>query len=353
MLHYEPDTPLAPFTTIGIGGPARLFARVRDLDDLHEALRYAADEELPLLILGGGSNLLIADRGFDGLVIHLDLRGIDVEVEGQHAIVRVAAGEPWDAFVELAASNGWAGVECLAGIPGSTGATPIQNVGAYGQEVSETVTQVEALDRSTGDLRKLSNDECRFGYRSSLFKNIEPQRYIVVAVTFRLTVGGPAAIRYGELSQTLEREAVDLHDLRAVRESVIRIRRKKGMVVDPNDPDSRSDGSFFMNPVLSREEFAAFEGRARGRLGAEASIPAFPDGQVVKLSAAWLIEQAGFRKGMMRGNVGLSSKHTLAVINRGNGTACEIVALVDEIRDGVREAFGVELHPEPNFVGFD
>ena len=353
MLHYEHDTPLAPFTTIGIGGPARLFARVYDLDQLREALQHAAESRLPLLILGGGSNLLIADEGFDGLVVHLDLRGITVNEMPEHVIVRVAAGEPWDAFVALAVEHNWAGIECLSGIPGSTGATPIQNVGAYGQEVSETITHVEVLDRTTGRLLTLTNDQCRFGYRSSLFKNVEPQRYIVLAVTFRLVAGGAATIRYGELAQSLERDGIDLRDLVAVRESVIRIRRKKGMVVDPADPDSRSDGSFFMNPVLSATEFSEFERQARKRVGLDASIPVFPSADVVKLSAAWLIEQAGFRKGMIHGNVGLSSKHTLAVINRGEGTAREVVELVEQIRSGVRDAFGVDLHPEPNFIGFD
>jgi UDP-N-acetylmuramate dehydrogenase len=352
MLHIEHDIPLAPFTTIGIGGPAKLYARVHDLDELREALDYARREHLAIFILGGGSNLLISDAGFDGIVIHLDLRGITVEDVGEFATVRVAAGEPWDSFVAFAVVNGWAGIECLSGIPGSTGATPIQNVGAYGQDVSETVISVEVLDRNTGAIETLTNEQCRFGYRASLFKNLEPGRYVVTAVTYRLRAGGAAAIRYPELAQELERDGVDLHDLVAVREAVIRIRKRKGMVVDPEDPDSRSDGSFFMNPVLSLDEFEAFMRKAREAIGPDAKIPSFPSGDVVKLSAAWLIERAGFHKGLVHGNVGLSSKHTLAVINRGEGTAQEVVELVEKIRSGVREAFGVDLHPEPNFIGF-
>ena len=352
MLQIEKNVPLAQFTTIGIGGPARLYARVSSVDGLREALHHAAREHCAVLLLGGGSNMLIADEGFDGLVIHLDLRGVVVESLDEYATVRVAAGEPWDDFVAMATLEGWAGVECLSGIPGSTGATPVQNVGAYGQEVSDTIVRVEVLDRASGTVATLTNEECGFGYRSSIFKGSALDRYVVTAVTFRLRVGGEADVRYPELRQALEATNTDLADLEAVRRNVIAIRKKKGMVIDPADPDSRSDGSFFMNPVLSQAEFAKFEEKARARVGADARIPSFPSGDAVKLSAAWLIEQSGFHKGLVHGNVGLSSKHTLAVINRGGGTAREVVELVAKIRDGVRAAFGVELHPEPNFIGF-
>jgi UDP-N-acetylmuramate dehydrogenase len=352
-MQIEKDVPLAQFTTLGIGGPARLYTRVRDIDSLREALMYAAAEGCDVLILGGGSNMLISDDGFKGLVVHVDLRGVEVESLDEYAMVRVAAGEPWDEFVAMTTAKGWAGVECLSGIPGSTGATPIQNVGAYGQEVSDTIARVEALDRNSGTVVTLTSEECRFGYRSSIFKTSERERYVVTAVTFRLRVGGEATVRYPELRQALDAAGADLGDLEAVRRTVIAIRKKKGMVVDPADPDSKSDGSFFMNPVLTAAEFAAFEERARARVGAEAKIPSFPAGESVKLSAAWLIEQSGFHKGLTHRNVGLSSKHTLAVINRGGGTAAEVVELVERIREGVREAFAVELHPEPNFIGFD
>jgi UDP-N-acetylmuramate dehydrogenase len=340
-LRIDPDVPLAPLTTLGIGGPARHFVRVAGVDELRQAVRWASDRHEPLLILGGGSNVLIADRGFDGLVVHLDLRGITLRSEDEHATVHVAAGEPWDDFVAMSEEKGWAGVECLSGIPGSTGATPIQNVGAYGQEVSETIATVEALDRTTGLVRTFTNAECRFAYRSSLFKNVERERWIVLGVTFRLKRGGAGSARYPELRQYLEERGQSAENLRDVREAVIAIRRRKGMVLDPADPDTRSDGSFFMNPIVPASDVPPIE------------MPRFPAGDgLVKLSAAWLIEHAGFAKGTVRGNVGLSSKHTLAVINRGGGTAAEVIALVEEIQKGVRDQFGVEIHPEPNFVGF-
>jgi UDP-N-acetylmuramate dehydrogenase len=258
-------------------------------------------------------------------------------------MVNVAAGEPWDDFVAFAVAHRYAGIECLSGIPGSTGATPIQNVGAYGQDVSETIVRVEALDRTRDRVITLTNWDCRFGYRSSLFKNHEVGRYIVVAVTFRLKVGGCATIRYPELQKFVDERGVLVDDLQGVRDAVIAIRKRKGMVLDPNDPDTRSDGSFFMNPVLTLAQYDAF-----ARIAPDA--PHYPSGDEVKLSAAWLIEHAGFAKGFTLGNVGLSSKHTLAVINRGGGTAREVTALVALIRGKVREQFGVELHPEPNFV---
>ena len=344
-MNLQENVSLAPLTTIGIGGPPRFFFRATSVDEVREALAWAGERNLNVFFLGGGSNLLIADAGFDGLVVHLALRGITVESEDRHAMVKVAAGEPWDAFVEHAVMNGWAGIECLSGIPGSTGATPIQNVGAYGQEVAETIARVEALDRTTGTVVWFTNWECRFGYRSSLFKNVDRDRYVVLSVTFRLERGGRATIRYPELHRFVEERCVSVEDLRGVRGAVIAIRKRKGMVLDPDDPDTRSDGSFFMNPILSAGQYAAF-----ARIAPEA--PHFPFGDEVKLSAAWLIEHAGFHKGFVHGNVGLSSKHTLAVVNRGGGTAAEVRELVDRIQSRVRETFGVEMHPEPNFIGF-
>jgi UDP-N-acetylmuramate dehydrogenase len=337
---------LAPFTTIGIGGPARYYLRAQNVDEVLAALAWAREHGQRVFILGGGSNLLISDSGFDGLVLHLDLRGVTVESEDEFAMVKVAASEPWDAFVKTAVEQRWAGIECLSGIPGSTGATPIQNVGAYGQDVSETIVRVEALDRTTGLVTWFTNWDCRFGYRASLFKNYERDRYIVLSVTFRLRIGGAASIRYPELQRHVDEHRIDAHDLSGVREAVIAIRKRKGMVFDPTDPDTRSDGSFFMNPVISPAEYEAFLERAP-------DAPHFPSDGKVKLSAAWLIEHAGFHKGFAHGNVGLSSKHTLAVINRGGGTAREVLELVRMIQDRVRETFGVEIHPEPNFIGFD
>jgi UDP-N-acetylmuramate dehydrogenase len=345
-LELEERIPLAPFTTIGIGGPARYFLRVSDVDELRAAIDWAREHQQRLFLLGGGSNLLIADEGFDGLVVRLELRGVTVESEDAHAMVKVAAGEPWDAFVARAVERGWAGIECLSGIPGSAGATPIQNVGAYGQDVSETIVRVEVLDRTTGLVKWFTNWDCRFGYRSSLFKNYERERYVVLSVTFRLTVNGAAAIRYPELQKYVDEHGIDARDLRGVRAAVIAIRKRKGMVLDPEDVDTRSDGSFFMNPVLTAAQYAELATRAP-------EAPHFPSGDEVKLSAAWLIEHAGFHKGYVHRNVGLSSKHTLAVINRGGGTAREVLELVRMIQEKVRGDFGVEIHPEPNFIGFD
>jgi len=341
------NVPLAPFTTLGIGGPAKLFIRAESVDEIREALSWTAAQNEPLFILGGGSNVLIADEGFDGVVLQIDLRGITVRDEDAEAVnVYVAAGERWDDFVAFAVRRGWAGIECLSGIPGLTGATPIQNVGAYGQDVSETIIRVEVIERDTGRVVTLTNWECGFGYRQSIFKSAAKDRYVVVGVTFRLRPGGAATIRYPELQAYLDERAVDLHDLRAVREAVIAIRKRKGMVLDPNDPDTRSDGSFFMNPVVTPSQFDALLLRAGTK-----NAPHFPSGDQIKLSAAWLIEHSGFHKGFTHGNVGLSSKHTLAVINRGGGSAEEVLELVRMIQEEVREAFGVEIQPEPNFIG--
>jgi len=324
------DVPLAPLTTLGIGGPARFFVEARNASDVVEA----TVQDQPLLILAGGSNVLIADEGFPGLVVHLQLRGVSVEGDG---IIKAAAGEPWDSVVAMAVAKRWAGIECLSGIPGSVGATPIQNVGAYGQDVSETIVSVEVFDRSTRRIATLSNADCEFGYRTSAFKNSAKDRYVVLSVTFQLEPGGAPALRYPELQKV----AGNASNLQQVRDAVIAIRRKKGMVIDPADPDTRSDGSFFMNPIVSKDVAARLP-----------EMPRFPSGGDVKLSAAWLIEHAGFHKGFVHGNVGLSSKHTLAIINRGGGRAREVVELVRMIQAAVREKFGVELHPEPNFIGF-
>ncbi|HYM61578.1 MAG TPA: UDP-N-acetylmuramate dehydrogenase [Thermoanaerobaculia bacterium] len=343
----RPDVPLAPLTTLGIGGRARYFLRAESVDQIIAAISWAEDRALRLVILGGGSNVLIADDGIDGLVVQNDLRGVTVGDAATSVFVKVAAGEPWDAFVERAVLSGWAGIECLSGIPGLIGATPIQNIGAYGQEVSETIVRVEALDRATRRVRWFTNEECGFGYRSSRFKNIDKDRYVILSVTFRLTRDGKAVVRYQELRRYLDESGTSTPSLSEVREAVLAIRRRKGMLLDSNDPDTRSDGSFFMNPVVAASELDGLLARAG------AGLPHFDaaDGSV-KLSAAWLIENAGFPKGYERGNVGISSKHSLAIINRGGGTARDVLALVELIQRTVRDKFGVELHPEPAFIGF-
>ena len=345
-MQIEHNVPLAPFTTLGIGGPAKYFARASNVDQIRDALDWAHGHGQSLFFLAGGSNLLIADRGFDGLVVRIESRGVTLLDEDPGSVqVNVAAGETWDDFVAHATAQGWAGIECLSGIPGTTGATPIQNVGAYGQDVSETIVRVEALDRTTGRVVWLTNWDCRFAYRSSVFKTHERDRYVVLSVTFRLLRGAEASVRYPELRQYIDDHGIGLRDLRAVREAVIAIRKRKGLVLDPGDPDTRSDGSFFMNPVIPLDRIAPLVAR-------DPKMPHYPSGDEVKLSAGWLIEHAGFHKGFVHGNVGLSSKHTLAVINRGGGTAAEVLALVRMIQERVRDAFGVELHPEPNFIGF-
>lgn len=350
-LTIERGVPLAPFTTLGIGGPARFFTSAASVDDVREALEWAQSNGQSLFFLGGGSNVLVADHGFDGLVVRIDLRGTTVIDEDPGTVnVKAAAGEPWDDFVAFVVARGWAGVECLSGIPGTTGATPIQNVGAYGQEVSETIVRVEALDRTTGRVVWLTNWDCRFSYRSSLFKVRERERYVILSVTFHLKVREAASIRYPELHQYAAEHGIDDHDLPGVREAVLAIRRRKGMVLDPADPDTRSDGSFFTNPILPSAQLPAFLARARAEVG-ETAIPHFPSGDEVKLSAAWLIEHAGLHKGFVHGNAGLSSKHTLAVINRGGATAAEVLELVDLVQRRVRDTFGIELQQEPVFVG--
>lgn len=333
--------PLAPLTTLGIGGPARHYTRIGASEQLARALAWARERDLDVLVLGGGSNLLVGDDGFPGLVVHVVIDGVEYAVAGGSTEVTAGAGESWDGLVAAVVGRGLAGVECLSGIPGFVGATPIQNVGAYGQEVAETIVRVEVVDRKTAEVLSIANAECAFGYRDSRFKQADRDRYIVTSVTYRLEKDGAPAIRYPELRRHLEATGVEQPSLGAVREAVLAIRRRKSMVVDTADPDSRSAGSFFTNPVVTSE--------VADRIGIE-GMPRYPAGDHVKLSAAWLIEQAGFSRGHVAGNVGLSTKHTLAIVNRGGGTAREVVALADEIRKRVNDRFGVELVPEPIFV---
>ncbi|MDX1583096.1 MAG: UDP-N-acetylmuramate dehydrogenase [Thermoanaerobaculia bacterium] len=355
-LRISRDTPLAPLTTIGIGGAARFFVTAREKNTLIEALGWAQERGHDVLILGGGSNLLVSDEGFDGLVIHLDLRGVELSPENGTTLIDSAAGEDWDALVATAVERGLAGIECLSGIPGRVGATPIQNVGAYGQEVSETVVEVEALDRHTGSVVTIPNEKCEFGYRDSRFKSREKDRYVILSVRYRLRDGGAPTIRYSDLETHLAEEGITSPTLADVRRTVLNIRSGKGMVIDENDPDSRSAGSFFTNPVIPEEELDGFLRRVKGAgvLEDGESVPRFPAGEnLVKLSAAWIIQHAGFHRGLVHGNVGLSSKHTLAIVNRGGGTAAEVLELVEMIRQRVQRLFGIELVPEPNFVGFE
>jgi UDP-N-acetylmuramate dehydrogenase len=341
---------LAPLTTIGIGGPARWFLSARSRGEVRQALEWAAAEGIALFVLGGGSNLLIADEGFPGLVLRVALRGVEQEGAGGGVLLRAAAGEDWDPLVARSVEAGLAGLECLSGIPGAAGATPIQNVGAYGQEVAETLVEVEAMSRADGTLRRFSAAECAFGYRQSVFKGAERDRWVVLSVTYRLTPGGEPAVRYPELQRFLAGQG-EGSDLQKVRNAVISLRRRKGMVLDPEDADTRSDGSFFVNPVLAPDQVESFLARVAATGIAADQVPRFPVEGGVKLSAAWLIERAGFAKGHRHGNVGLSGKHALAIVNRGGGTAAEVRGLVAAIREAVAVKFGVRLEPEPIFVG--
>jgi len=344
-MRVEHDVPLAPRTTLGVGGSASRLVRVERPGELHDALGLAGDE--PVLVLGGGSNLVVRDGGLPGLVVQVAIPGVTIRDDGETALVTAAAGEGWDALVAQLVEAGLAGVECLSGIPGLVGATPMQNVGAYGQEVADTIERVRALDRQTGELVTFTGDACGFAYRHSAFKGT--RRWIVVEVDFRL-VRSPDSmpIRYAELARALGVAEGGRAPLAEVRRTVIELRRGKGMVLDPGDPESRSAGSFFTNPIVDPTQLAAVE----ARLPAGVAMPRFAaPGGMTKLAAGWLIEHAGFAKGYTVGNVGISRKHALALVNRGGATATELLALAREIQDGVLATFGVSLEPEPVIVG--
>jgi len=318
-------------------------------DEMVQTIRDVQSSAEPLLILAGGSNVVIADEGFPGTVVLVRTRGVEVVAETADSVtVRVAAGEPWDDFVASTVEAGWSGLECLSGIPGSAGATPIQNVGAYGQEVAETVSSVEAYDRVKDEVVRLAAEDCGFAYRSSIFRHSD--RWAVLSVDFRLTRSPLSTpVRYAELARRLGVATGDRVPLAEAREAVRALRAGKGMLLDPADPDTRSVGSFFTNPVLDAEAYRLLLERV-GDLG---EPPAWPGaGGVVKVSAAWLIERAGFGKGYRGpGGVAISSKHTLALTNPGGGSTADLLALAREIRDGVHRRFGVTLHPEPILVG--
>jgi UDP-N-acetylmuramate dehydrogenase len=352
----ENDVPLAGLSTLGIGGPARHYVRAESAQGVLDAARWAQERGLPLLVLGGGSNLVVSDEGFGGLVLHVAIRGVEARAAEGAVEVTVGAGEPWDPFVARAVAQGWAGVECLSGIPGLVGATPIQNVGAYGQDVSETITRVRAADLARGAVVDLAADACGFGYRDSRFKREDRGRYAILAVTYRLRPGGAPSVRYPDIERALAERRSAAPSLDDVRQAVIEVRRRKSMVIDPGDPNRRSVGSFFMNPVVSAGEADRIEAALRrdGTLAPADGMPCFPaPGGRRKLQAAWLIERAGLERGYRRGNAGISTRHTLAIVNCGGATAREVVSLAREIRDRVRDRFGVTLVPEPVFVGLE
>jgi UDP-N-acetylmuramate dehydrogenase len=334
---------LADLTTLHLGGPARHLVHARTEQALLDAVRQADRDGTPLLLISGGSNLVVADAGFDGTVVRIETTGVLAQDDTcGGAVVTVAAGEPWDPFVAQAVSNGWIGMEALSGIPGSVGATPIQNVGAYGQEVADTVASVRCWDRVDDVQRTFAAADCGFGYRTSRFKR-EPQRFVVLAVTFQLRLGRLSApIRYAELARTLGVDVGGRAPMSDVREAVLALRAGKGMVLDGRDHDTWSAGSFFTNPVLDAD--------GSRRLPPEAPRWAQPDG-AVKTSAAWLIEHSGFAKGYGNGRAALSGKHTLALTNRGDARTEDLLALAAEVQRGVHERYGVWLVNEPVLVG--
>ncbi|GAA1255349.1 UDP-N-acetylmuramate dehydrogenase [Kitasatospora nipponensis] len=345
-MHVTENAPLAPLTTLRLGGPARRLLTAQSDDEVVAAVRAADAAGEPLLVIGGGSNLVIGDAGFDGTVLRIATTGFTLE----GTALELAAGEVWSEAVARTVDAGLAGIEFLAGIPGSAGATPVQNVGAYGQEVAQRVTEVVAYDRTAGELVTLANADCAFSYRHSRFK-AEPDRYVVLRVRFALeeAAGLSSPVQYAEVARTLGVAAGERVDLRTAFETVLRLRAGKGMVLDPADHDTWSAGSFFTNPVLSPEQFAAFLAQVDERRLEAPAWPA-PDGHT-KTSAAWLIDRAGFTKGYGSGPATLSTKHTLALTNRGRASTEDLLALAREVRDGVRAAFGVELVNEPVMVG--
>ena len=351
-MHLLENIPLAPLTTFKIGGPAKYYVEAATAGEVQEAVTFARARDLPLFILGGGSNLVVSDAGWPGLVLKVALQGIeqrDGQDENGSVIFDAGAGESWDRFVSHAVMAHCAGVECLSGIPGGVGGTPVQNVGAYGQEVADTISSVEVLDLKDGQVRELCREACGFSYRASIFNTTERGRFIVLRVTYALTPGGKPRIAYADLKRHFEgRETTP--DLAETREAVRHIRAIKGMLIVPGDADCQSAGSFFKNPVLSETEHERLKQRAAVR---GLTVPSYPALEThKKVSAAWLVERSGFNKGFGFGRVGISSKHALAIVNRGGATASEVIALKEQIQQRVEEIWGVKLEPEPVMVGF-
>ena len=351
-MHLLENIPLAPLTTIKVGGMARYFVEAKDTGEVQEAVTFARSRALPLFVLGGGSNLVVADSGWPGLVLKIAVGGI-VQRGGRDedgkVIFDAGAGESWDKFVSRAVMARCAGVECLSGIPGSVGGTPVQNVGAYGQEVAETIVSVQVFDLRDGEIRELCREACGFSYRSSIFNTSESGRFIVLGVSYALTPEGKPRIRYADLERHFAgRETTP--DLAETREAVRHIRALKGMLIVAGDPECLSAGSFFKNPVLSESQHEDLKRRAAARGLIVPSYPALVTHK--KVSAAWLVEHSGFTKGYGMGRAGISSKHALAIVNRGGATAAEVLALKEQIEHRVEEIWGIRLEPEPVMVGF-
>ncbi len=346
---------LAPFTTIGLGGKAKFFAECFNNEEIVEALKWAKKENILVKILGGGSNVIFSDNGFSGLIIKVATKGYNiVEEDAEQVLLQAQGGENWDEFVAYTVEHGFAGVECLSGIPGQVGAVPIQNIGAYGQEVSESLYCIDALHRETFEVVQFQSDACHFSYRMSRFKNEDQGKYIIISVTFKLKKKFIPEFQYVELKKYLDsyidfKKIKNTHQvLLEIRNGVIELRRKKSMIIDRNDPNSRSVGSFFLNPFLSALQFEDFikKWKCLNRIG---EIPHFFQGKDIKIPAAWLIEQAGFQKGYKKNGVGISNNHSLALVNY-NGTSKELLLLAEEIREKVKDTFGIHLEFEPVII---
>jgi UDP-N-acetylmuramate dehydrogenase len=355
-VEIQENVALAPFTTLKVGGPARFFIETRSDTDILGAYRFAREQRVGFFVLGGGSNLLVSDEGFPGVIAHVAGGNIEATYDG-HAHLRIisGAGVEWDSLVRVAVEKNAAGIECLAGIPGSVGGTPVQNVGAYGQEVSSTITRVHAVDLWAGQVLEMSNEDCWFSYRKSVFNGRRKGRYAISSVEYVLQLDCRSSLAYRDVKEYFAERGVSQPSLAETADAVRIIRARKGMVLTGDDPDTRSAGSFFKNPVVDRSAVAAL---AQTAACPAANVPQYPagagyDAKMVKLSAAWLIELAGFRKGYALGRASLSTKHVLAVTNRGGATTAEIVALRDAIIAGVLNRTGIRLEQEPVLLGFN
>ncbi len=347
-MQFLENVPLGPMTTLGVGGPSRWYAEARTEAELRTAVEWAGECRVPLFILGGGSNLVISDGGWAGLTVRVGLRGVRQWSDRGREILEAGAGEDWDSLVARTVGAKCAGIECLSGIPGTVGGTPVQNVGAYGQDVRETIIGVRALELATGEFRDFTNGDCRFGYRTSRFNTTDRDKFVITQVRYALTPGGRSKLEYADLKKYF----ADQNDVSPgeAREAVREIRRGKAMLIVEGDEDCRSAGSFFKNPVVDTTRYE----RIAERVATKGLVPPkYPAGNgQVKLAAAWLVEQSGFAKGFTMGRVGISRRHALAIVNRGGATAAEVIVLKDRIQHKVRDIFGVDLVPEPVFVGF-
>jgi len=345
----QENLPLAPLTTFKIGGPARYFVEATTTAEVQQAVALARQRQWKLFVLGGGSNLVISDDGWPGLVVKIGILGINHVHGRDHVTFEAGAGEEWDSFVAFVVGHNIGGIECLSGIPGSVGGTPVQNVGAYGQEVADVIESVQALDLKSGEISELWKEDCQFRYRSSIFNTSERGRYVILQVNFALKHRIAPHLEYADLKKHFS-GWTSVPTLAQTREAVRQIRAAKGMLITPGDEDSQSAGSFFKNPVLSADEHARLEAKAQAQ---GLNLPSYPALETQKkISAAWLVEHSGFRKGYTQGRIGLSSKHALAIVNRGGATAADVIALKDQIQSRVEQAWGVRLEPEPAFVGF-